>query len=129
MKPIGSIGTLLYIEDNVSNIQLVEQILEMNRPQIRLITEMYGKSTVKLATDYKPDMILLDLDLPDIHGSEVLKLLQREPITKSIPVVVLSADAMNSQIEKLMQAGADNYLTKPLEVLEFLRVVDEVMKK
>ena len=122
-------GTLLYIEDNVSNIHLVEQILEMHRPQIRLITEMYGKRTVQLATDFQPDMILLDLDLPDIHGSEVLKLLRKDSATKTIPVVVLSADAMNSQIDKLMKSGAKNYLVKPLNVLEFLKVVDEVMKK
>ncbi|MDO9510958.1 MAG: ATP-binding protein [Bacteroidales bacterium] len=121
-------GTLLYIEDNVSNIQLVEQILETHRPQIRLITEMYGKRTVQLATDYQPDIILLDLDLPDIHGSEVLKQLLANNKTKSIPVVILSADAMNSQIEKLLKAGAKNYLTKPLDVLEFLRVVDMIIK-
>jgi len=122
-------GTLLYIEDNVSNIQLVEQILGMHRPQISLITEMYGKRTVQLATDYQPDLILLDLDLPDIHGSEVLKLLLTNNKTKSIPVFILSADAVNSQIEKLMKAGAKNYLTKPIDVLEFLSKVDEVMKK
>ena len=122
-------GTLLYIEDNVSNIQLVEQILGMHRPQISLITEMYGKRTVQLATDYQPDLILLDLDLPDIHGSEVLKLLRANNVTKSIPVFILSADAVNSQIEKLMKAGAKNYLTKPIDVIEFLSKVDEVMKK
>ncbi len=122
-------GTILYIEDNVSNIQLVEQILEAHRPGIRLITEMYGKNAVKLATDFAPDLILLDLDLPDIHGSEVLKLLQAGPKTDAIPVVILSADAMNTQIEKLMQAGARNYLTKPLDILEFLRMVDEFLSR
>ncbi len=118
-------GTLLYIEDNVSNIQLVEQILETDRPLIRLISDIYGKNAVKLATDYKPDLILLDLDLPDIHGSEVLKFLQTEAATKSIPVVILSSDAMSYQREQLMKNGAKNYLTKPLDVEEFLKVVDE----
>lgn len=80
------------------------------------------------AIDYSPCLILLDLDLPDIHGSEVLKLLQREPKTKTIPVVILSADAMGDQIEKLIKAGAKNYLTKPLDVIEFLKIVDEMMK-
>jgi len=121
-------GTLLYIEDNLSNIQLVEQILEIHRPSIRLITEMYGKNTVKLATDYNPNLILLDLDLPDIHGSEVLKRLQEDKQTNTIPVVILSADAMSHQIEKLMNAGAKNYLTKPLDVVEFLKVVDEFLE-
>ncbi|MBA4410444.1 MAG: hypothetical protein C0397_13605 [Odoribacter sp.] len=122
-------GTLLYIEDNVSNIQLVEQIIETHRPSIRLITEMYGKKAVELASDYKPDVILLDLDLPDIHGFEVLKRLKLDAKTQPVPVIVLSADAMGSQIEKLMKAGAANYLTKPIDVLEFLKVVDEVMGK
>lgn len=118
-------GTLLYIEDNVSNIQLVEQILEVHRPGIRLITEMYGRNAVKLATDYKPDLILLDLDLPDIHGNEVLTLLQAGLKTATIPVVVISADAMAKQIEKLLKTGAKDYLTKPLDVIEFLKVIDE----
>ncbi|MBA4408957.1 MAG: hypothetical protein C0397_05995 [Odoribacter sp.] len=121
-------GTILYIEDNISNMQLVEQILEAHRPSIRLITEMYGKNAVKLATDFAPDLILLDLDLPDIHGSEVLKLLQAGPKTAAIPVVVISADAMAKQINKLMEAGAKDYLTKPLDVVEFLKVVDKMIK-
>ncbi|MFY9151473.1 MAG: CHASE domain-containing protein [Prolixibacteraceae bacterium] len=122
-------GTILYIEDNASNIQLVEQILEAHRPGVSLITEMYGKNAVELATVYAPDLILLDLDLPDIHGSEVLRLLQGEPKTATIPVVVISADAMAKQIEKLMKAGAKNYLTKPINVVEFLKVVDEMISK
>jgi CheY-like chemotaxis protein len=118
-------GTVLYIEDNISNIRLVEHILESQRPGLRLITEMYGRNAVKSATDYKPNLILLDLDLPDIHGSKVLKLLQENQLTKSIPVVVLSADAMGYQIKRLMKAGAKNYIIKPLDVVEFLKVVDE----
>jgi DNA-binding response OmpR family regulator len=94
-----------------------------------LVTEKYGKNTVKLAMDYKPDLIILDLGLPDIHGSEVLKLLQATPLTAVIPVVVLSADAMIHQIEQLMNMGAKDYLTKPLEVEKFLKVVDEFMGK
>ncbi len=121
-------GTILYIEDNISNIQLVEQILEIHRPSIHLITEMYGKHTVKLAMDYKPSLILLDLDLPDINGKEVLKLLKGETQTKTIPVVILSANAMGRTIETLMKAGALNYLTKPLDVLAFLKVVDDMIK-
>ena len=60
---------------------MVEQILETHRPSIKLITNIYGKNAVQFAIDYKPDLILLDLDLPDIHGSEVIKLLQAEPRT------------------------------------------------
>jgi PAS domain S-box-containing protein len=122
-------GIILYIEDNLSNIQLVEQILETHRPSINLITNIYGKNAVQFAIDYKPDLILLDLNLPDIHGNEVLKMLQAEPRTAEIPVIILSADAMVKQSEQLMEAGAKDYLIKPIDVMQFLKVVDEWMKK
>lgn len=118
-------GTLLYIEDNSSNIELVEQILNFQRPQVQLISNMNGRQAVVLAIEYKPDLILLDLNLPDIHGSEVLKLLKSNPITKEIPVVVLSADAMQKQIENMITSGASSYLTKPLGLTDFLQVIDE----
>lgn len=103
--------------------------MELHRPSIHLITEMYGKNAVKLATDYKPDFILLDLDLPDIHGSEVIKRLQANNETKSIPMVILTADAMGSSVKKLMKAGVKNYLTKPLDVTELLKIIDSMMEK
>jgi len=118
-------GTILYIEDNLSNIQLVEQILEMHRPATKLITNIYGKNTVQFAIDYKPDLILLDLNLPDIHGSIVIELLQAEPRTAEIPVIILSADAMTKQIKQLLKAGAKDYLVKPIDIVQFLKTVDE----
>ncbi|MCX6175553.1 MAG: response regulator [Ignavibacteriales bacterium] len=121
--------TILYIEDNLSNIQLIEQILETHRPTIRLITNMYGKNAVQFAIDYKPDLILLDLSLPDIHGSEVIKLLQAEPRTAEIPIIILSAYAMSRQIEILLATGAKDYLIKPIDVVQFLKVVDERIRK
>jgi PAS domain S-box-containing protein len=122
-------GTILYIEDNESNIELVEQILSSERSNIRLISNVNGKQAVSLAIEFTPDLILLDLNLPDIHGNEVLALLQSEQRTKSIPVVVISADAMPKQIEKLLKAGARNYLTKPLEISAFLVEVDRWIGK
>jgi signal transduction histidine kinase/CheY-like chemotaxis protein len=122
-------GTILYIEDNISNIQLIEQILETHRPFIKLITNMYGKNAVQFAIDYKPNLILLDLDLPDIHGSEVLKILHAEMRTTDIPVIIVSADAMTKQIERLIEAGAKDYLIKPIDVLHFLKIIDEWIKK
>ncbi len=118
-------GTILYIEDNLSNVELVAEILASQRSKIRLITESKGKMAVPLAAEFKPDLILLDLNLPDIHGSEVLKILQTTESTKSIPVVVISADAMPKQIEKLILAGAKNYLTKPLDLNILLKIIDE----
>ena len=118
-------GTILYIEDNVSNIELVEQVISSHRLNIRLITNTNGRQTVPLSLKFKPDLILLDLNLPDIQGDEVITLLQSEEYTKKIPVVVISADAMPHQRERLLKAGARGYLTKPLDVPGFLLEVDK----
>jgi PAS domain S-box-containing protein len=115
---------VLYIEDNLSNIELVQAIMADHRPGIRLVSSIHGKEAVRLARDHKPDLILLDLDLPDIQGSEVLEQLLADSLTKEIPVIIISADAMQFQVEKLMKAGAIDYLTKPLEVVQFLRTID-----
>jgi CheY-like chemotaxis protein len=118
-------GTILYIEDNASNIELVEQILTNQRSRIKLISNMTGAETVQMAIAYRPDLILLDLNLPDLHGSKVLNLLLAEEKTKNIPVVVISADAMPQQLERLLNGGAKDYLTKPLDVQEFLLMIDK----
>jgi PAS domain S-box-containing protein len=122
------VATILYIEDNRSNIELVEDILGECRPEIHLVTSTHGSQTVNMAKKHQPDLILLDLNLPDISGIEVLEKLLAEPLTKSIPVVIISADAMPFQIEKLMKAGARDYLTKPLDVVEFLKTIDLYVK-
>lgn len=121
-------GVLLYIEDNSSNIELVEQILENARTGIQLITSLYGKDAAKMALIHKPDLILLDLNLPDIHGSQVLEQLKRTPFVNQIPVVIISADAMPNQVQNLLSAGAKSYLTKPIEVQQFLTVIDQFFK-
>ena len=118
-------GTILYIEDNASNTELVEQILLDHRSTIHLVSSTKGAQAVSLAIKYAPDLILLDLDLPDVQGFEVIRLLQAEEKTKEIPVVIISADAMPHQIEKLIKSGSKDYLTKPLDIKAFLQVVDE----
>jgi CheY-like chemotaxis protein len=117
---------VLYIEDDPVNFTLVERILEF-RPTLKLMHARSGGSGVELAQAHQPRLILLDLNLPDMHGSEVLRQLQREPATATVPVVVLSADATPSQIERLLTAGARNYLTKPFDIDPFLAVVDEIV--
>jgi PAS domain S-box-containing protein len=120
-------GTILYIEDNASNIELVKQIIHSQKDTIHLITKMYGKEGLRAAVEYLPDLILLDLDLPDIHGSEVLAQLKSDATTFHIPVVIISANAMHKQIESLLNEGAVKYLTKPLDVKEFINVLDEFL--
>jgi CheY-like chemotaxis protein len=117
---------VLYIEDDPVNFTLVERILEF-RPALKLMHARCGEAGVELAQAHHPKLILLDLNLPDMHGSEVLRQLQREPATAKVPVVVLSADATPSQIERLLTAGARNYLTKPFDIDPFLAVVDEMV--
>ncbi|HEV2806431.1 MAG TPA: response regulator [Chthoniobacterales bacterium] len=125
-EPAVSPCDVLYIEDDPVNFTLVERILEF-RPALKLMHARSGGSGVELAVAHRPKLVLLDLNLPDMHGSEVLRQLQRESQTADIPVVVLSADATPSQIERLLTAGARNYLTKPFDIDPFLAVVDEMV--
>ena len=118
-------STVIYIEDNPANIRLVQMILA-NRPSMTLLTASDGLSGLELVHEHHPDLVLLDLHLPDLEGSEVLDRLQNNPLTKAIPVVILSADANPEQTAKLLEAGAKRYLTKPFDVRTFLAVLDEV---
>jgi CheY-like chemotaxis protein/Asp-tRNA(Asn)/Glu-tRNA(Gln) amidotransferase C subunit len=115
---------VLYVEDDPVNFTLVERILEY-RPDLSVLHAPHGRRGIEMANALAPKLILLDLNLPDMHGSEVLQRLQQEPSTAGIPVVILSANATPSQIERLLSAGAKNYLTKPFNIEPFLAVVDE----
>ena len=121
-------GLVLYVEDSLANLKLVEAIME-RMPQIKLITAMQGRLAMDLAKEHKPDLILLDLHLPDIHGSEVLHWLKTEPATQKTPVIILSANALPESIADLLAQGAHAYLTKPIDIKEFLKVVDESMRE
>jgi CheY-like chemotaxis protein len=115
---------LLYVEDDLVNFTLVERILEY-RPEVKLMHAPRGRAGLEMAEALKPKLVLLDLNLPDMHGSEVLQALQQNLATVDIPVVILSANATPSAIERLLAAGARNYLTKPFDIDPFLAVVDE----
>ena len=123
-----SLGSVLQIEDNPSNRHLVESVLA-RRPGITLLTAIQGTLGLDLARAHRPSLILLDLNLPDVPGDEVLRLLRDDPVTAAIPVVVVSADATPRQIERLRQAGAREYLTKPLDVRRFLEIVDGLLSE
>jgi len=117
-------STVLYIEDDVANVQLVERLL-MQRPNINLITSLLGGMGVELAQQHRPDLILLDVHLTDIHGFEVLERLQGDSRTVDIPVVVLSADATTWQRRRFRNAGVHEYLSKPLDLQQLLDVIDQ----
>jgi CheY-like chemotaxis protein len=118
--------TVLYIEDDVANVQLVERLL-MQRPNINLITSLLGGLGVELAQQYRPNLILLDVHLTDIHGFEVLERLQGDSRTIDIPVVVLSADATTWQRRRFRNAGVNEYLSKPLDLQQLLDVIDQYL--
>ncbi|HEY2614975.1 MAG TPA: ATP-binding protein, partial [Chthoniobacterales bacterium] len=118
--------TVLYIEDNLSNFTLLERLLE-RRPSTRLIAAKNGLEGLTMARKHRPDLILLDVNLPDINGHDVLVCVHADPSCASIPVIVVSADATSRQIDRLMSAGAADYITKPLDVKKFLTVLDQVL--
>jgi len=119
-------ATLLYVEDNLANLSLVETIL-LSRPAWTTLPALQGRRGVDLARERVPDLVLLDLHLPDISGEEVLRELRAHPVTASIPIVVISADATERNIARLRAAGAEAYLTKPLDIDEFLATLDGLL--
>ncbi|MEJ2217655.1 MAG: PAS domain S-box protein [Gemmatimonadota bacterium] len=119
-------ATILYIEDNPSNFKLVERLLG-RRPGITLLTAMRGQLGLELAKEHRPALVLLDLNLPDINGTEVLRRIRGDRELADTPVVVISADVTTNRIEKVLSQGAQAYLPKPLDVREFLRVVNEIL--
>jgi signal transduction histidine kinase/CheY-like chemotaxis protein len=123
----GKSATLLYVEDNISNLKLIERAL-IDRP-VKLLAAMQGGLGLDLAREHHPDLILLDLHLPGMHGEEVLARLRDDPRTATIPVVVLSADATPGRVERILAAGTEAYLTKPLDVDKFLRVIDGILER
>lgn len=122
----GAERTVLYVEDNLSNLRLVERIFE-RRPTTKLIAAMQGGLALELAREHRPDLILLDVHLPDVEGDEVLRRLREDAETRDIPVVMVSAEAAPRKVERFLNAGARAYLTKPLDVKRFLEVIDEIL--
>jgi CheY-like chemotaxis protein len=119
----GPIMRLLYIEDNSSNIALMQHLIA-HRPQWRMVTAKGGAAGLELAATTAPNMVLLDLHLPDMDGIDVLHRLQADPLTSDLRVVIVSADASPSQMNRLLAAGAQEYLTKPLDVQRALELLD-----
>jgi len=115
--------TLLYVEDNPANLMLVEDLIA-RRPDIRLLSARDGNRGVEIARASRPDVILMDINLPGISGIKALRILAEDPTTAHIPVIALSANAMPHDIEKGLEAGFFRYLTKPIRVNEFMETLD-----
>jgi len=119
--------TLLYVEDNPANRILVEQLVA-RRPDLKLLTAIDGQQGIELARASQPDLILMDINLPGISGFGALKILREDPTTALIPVIALSANAMQSDIDKGLKAGFCHYLTKPIKVGEFMDALDLALR-
>jgi signal transduction histidine kinase/CheY-like chemotaxis protein len=119
----GADLSVLYIEDNPANVEVVARFLR-GRPNTTLRSAISGRSGLECAIREVPDIILLDLNLPDLQGEEVLNELKADPATAAIPVIVLSADASRGVIHRLLAGGAFAYLTKPIELAELGELLD-----
>jgi CheY-like chemotaxis protein len=119
--------TVLYVEDNPANLMLVEDLIA-RRPDIRLLSARDGDRGIEIARAARPDMVLMDINLPGMSGITALRILANDPGTAHIPVVALSANAIPRDIEKGLQAGFFRYLTKPINVVEFMETLDVTLK-
>jgi len=124
--PVVSPRTVLYVEDNAANLKLVEQLIA-RRPDLRLLSAQDGSLGVALARASQPEVILMDINLPGITGTEALEMLRRDPATARIPVVALSADSSARDVKKGLAAGFFQYLGKPLQIEAFTEALDAAL--
>jgi signal transduction histidine kinase/ActR/RegA family two-component response regulator len=115
--------TLLHVEDNPANRALVARILE-RRPHVKILAADTAEKGIELARTRDPDLIVLDINLPGMDGFEALEKLRAYVDTRHIPIIALSANAMPSDVKRGLEAGFLQYLTKPIDVKEFLRTID-----
>lgn len=126
-NPLQSRRTLLYVEDNPANLVLVEQLIA-RRGDLTLLTAVNGHLGIQMARAHQPDVILMDINLPGISGYGVLKVLHEDSATAHIPIMALSANAVPRDIQKGIDAGFFRYLTKPIEVVEFMDALDVALR-
>lgn len=126
VRRYGAQKKVLYVEDTVENVRLIEQIMSL-RPDATLVPAMTGALALELAQQEQPDVILLDVHLPDIPGDEVMARLRTDRATSQIPVIILSADATSWQKDRMASAGASAYLTKPIRVVRLLEALDRTL--
>jgi CheY-like chemotaxis protein len=124
----GAPHSVLYIEDNPANLRLVEEIVRF-RPDLELLSAPDGPGGLALARARRPEVILMDLNLPGMSGFEVLERLRADPLTAAIPVLALSANAMQHDVERGLAAGFARYITKPIDIDKFNEAIDGVLAR
>ncbi len=122
-----AVRTVLHVDDQEDNLLLIERLLDARR-DVRLISALDGQRGLELAREHRPDLILLDLHLPDVSGEEVVRRLHDDERTQNIPVVVLSADAVAAQVSRLRQLGVADYVVKPFKLQVFLKMIDTLLQ-
>jgi signal transduction histidine kinase/ActR/RegA family two-component response regulator len=118
---------ILYVEDNLLNLTLVERLLS-DFSNIKLISATEGKSGVQMALSKNPDLILMDINLPGMSGIEVMRILQDNPNTRQIPVIAVSANAMQQEIERAMREGFKQYISKPIDTTSFISTIEKYLQ-
>ncbi|MBF0257194.1 MAG: response regulator, partial [Gammaproteobacteria bacterium] len=116
---------VLYIEDNPANLRLLSQALK-RQPQFALLSASSGLQGLELAKAERPDLILLDINLPEMSGYEVLRCLRQDESCQQIPVIAVTANAMDSDRIKAKQAGFDDYLSKPIDISRLFGLMERV---
>jgi two-component system cell cycle response regulator DivK len=124
-RPVGK--AVLIVEDNELNMKLFSDLLEAHGH--RVIQTRDGLSALDLARKHKPDLVLMDIQLPEVSGIEVTKWLKEADDLKHIPVVAVTAFAMKGDEEKIREGGCEAYISKPISVLSFLQTIDGFLKK
>ncbi|CAN5231308.1 hypothetical protein BH09SUM1_BH09SUM1_14760 [soil metagenome] len=120
-------GTVLYVEDDPSSVQLMKEIL-LERPAVTLVSTAFGRDGLKLAREHRPKVILVDLHLQDEEGEELLMQLAEDPETAKTPVIIITADATDVETGRIRSPNVRAYLTKPLDVLRFLELLDVLLR-
>jgi PAS domain S-box-containing protein len=119
---------VLYVEENLANLHLVKNILEKRLVgAVTILPVMQGRLALELARQHRPDLILLDIHLPDLTGLDLLVSLRAEARTMAIPVVMIGAEATGGEGRRALEAGAHAYLTQPLHIDRFVAVVEELL--
>jgi len=122
----GRIATVLCVEDNPANMELLRQVLGQ-RPDLRLLTAADGRAGLQMAFEHRPDVIVLDNNMPNLTGSEAQAVLRNDPRTSAIPVIALTANAMPGAIASGLTAGFFRYLTKPVDIRQLLSAVSDAL--
>ncbi len=117
--------TVLIVEDNELNMKLFQDLLEAH--DIKTLQTRSGHEVIKMAKEHKPDLILMDIQLPEISGLELTKMLKQDDDLKSIPVIIVTAFAMKGDEQKIRDGGCEDYISKPISVTNFLDIIKKYL--